>query len=380
MGHRVQFLLRFLEEHEINVRVVDISFHKDPQSFFGFFKKLLFFCSNVSASSSSIINFPSLPVLSNDRGYFNLFTHFVHPFLEFALTRIVSRHMEYNVIVATDPISAFIAGAARKSKTIFVYEDLDYFEDLQPGRIRSKFISLLERIGLVRADLVISVSEPLLRRANLFNLNCILVPNGADLKCFPGPQDTRRESLIVYAGSLVEWAGLELAIKGFPLLKEKIPGVKMKIIGEGEGRTALEELVNILSLQDSISFTGKLPYRQMASLLSKSCIGLALFKPGNAAFFASPLKLFDYMAAGVPVIGTDIGDIGRILRDSRSGYAIKWAVPEFVKAAERLLTNQNEWLDIHENGLRYVEKYDWDRLFDGWLLEVMNRLKRQSLS
>ena len=152
----------------------------------------------------------------------------------------------------------------------------------------------------------------------------------------------------------------------------------MKIVGDGKEKHELEILVQNLSLEDSVFFTGKLPYGEMADLLCKSSLGLAMFKPSKAAAFASPLKLFDYMAAGLPIIATDIGDIGRILRESYSGFAIKWDVEEFVKAAETLLTKQNIWLSFHEKGLCYVKKYSWDKLFDYWLMEIKNRLKQRS--
>ena len=149
---------------------------------------------------------------------------------------------------------------------------------------------------------------------------------------------------------------------------------------DGQEKHALEHLVKNLSLEDSISFTGKLPYSEMADLLCSSSLGLAMFKPSKAAAFASPLKLFDYMAAGLPIVATDIGDIGRILRESGSGFAIKWDVEAFVKAVETLLTKQNIWLNFHEKGLQYVKKYSWDQLFDYWIMEIKNRLEQRSIA
>ena len=375
MGHRVQYLLRFLEKKEIKVKVLDISFRHEPQSLFGFLKNIFLFPSRALTSHNCIIHFPSLPFINDNHDTSSAFAHFMYTLIEFILAKIVSRSLDYNVVIAEDPISAFVASAARKPNSFFVYEDVDYYEDLQSGKTRGKFISLLENAALKRADVVVSVSEPLLRRACLANSDCILVPNGAKLEYFRKPRELCRERSFVYAGSIVEWTGLEVAIEGFLILRKRIPGITMLIVGDGKDKDTLEALVRNLSLQDSISFTGRVPYDQMAELLCKSCVGLATFRPGKAAAFASPLKLFDYMAAGVPIIATDIGDIGRILRESESGFAIRWDVKEFVKAAETLLTNRTLWLDFHEKGLRYVEKYDWDKLFDGWLQEIKNRIE-----
>ena len=185
---------------------------------------------------------------------------------------------------------------------------------------------------------------------------------------------------MVYAGSVVDWAGLDLVIETFALLKKKIPWIKLRIVGDGEDKGKLERLVDNLSLQDTVFFTGRLPYGQMAELLCKCCVGLSMFKPTKVAAFASPLKLFDYMAAGIPIIATNIGDIGRIVRESESGLAISWDADEFVTAAENLLTKQVLWLGYHKRGLRYVQNYGWDNLFDGWLHEIQNRQRETTFS
>src|SRR3990170_211162 len=115
-------------------------------------------------------------------------------------------------------------------------------------------------------------------------------------------------------------------------------------MGEGKEKLRLKAPGENLFFQASIFFTGKLPNDKMAALLCGSYIGVAMFKPGNAAAFASPLKLFDYMAAGVPIIATDIGDIGRIVKESKSGLVTKWDINEFVETSEELLTKRNLWL------------------------------------
>ena len=381
MAHRVQYLIRFLAERNINTKILDLSFRHENQSIKNFSKNILLFPSRASASSGNIIHFPSIPTLGSNQNNSSAFLHFFFSFLDFILVKLISKSIDYNVVVATDPISAFVARAAnKKSKPFFVYENLDFFEDLQPGQTRRKFISILEEAALKQADLVVSVSELLQRRARLRNSNCVIIANGADLKYFQKSQELCREPSLIYAGSIVEWCGLEIAIKGLALLKKKIPGITMKIVGAGEGRPELEALVRRLSLEDTISFTGKVPYKKMAELLCKSSVGLATFKPGKAAAFASPLKLFDYMAAGLPIIATDIGNIGRILRDSNSGFPIEWAVDEFVQKTETLMTKQKMWIDFHEKGLRYVKDYDWGKLFEDWLQEIRRRLEHRSLS
>jgi glycosyltransferase involved in cell wall biosynthesis len=367
---RMHFLINFLEEKQVDAKIFDVSFYYENQSVFHCVKKIFSFPSQAIISGRTI-RLPSLPLIGRNQDSLRLFLNFLYTLWSFMLARIVTRSLDYNVIVAADPVSAFIALSARKADTFFVYEDLDYFEDLKTGRIRRKFISILEKNALKRANLVVSVSEPLLRRAKQLNANCILVPNGTSLRSFPTSQTITREPTIVYAGSLDEWAGLRVVLEAFPLIKKKFPWIKMRIIGDGNERQELEAIVQNLRIQDSVYFTGRLPYEQMAKFLCTYYIGVAMFKPGNAATYSSPLKLFDYMAAGLPIIATDIGDIGKIVRNSKSGIATKWDSTNFAEAVEKIVINQNLWLTFHENGLRYVERYDWTKLFNGWLEEIV---------
>lgn len=377
---RMHFFINFLEEKRSHARIFDVSFYYENQNFFKCIKNFLTFPSTASIISNKTFRLPSLVTIGQKRDNIRPFLNFLYSILAPILVRIATKSLDYNVMVAADPVSAFIALFSRKANTLLVYEDLDYFEDIKTGHIRRKLVSFLERLVLKRANLVISVSEPLLKRAQQLNPNCIVIPNGTNLKSFPRPNKINREPILVYAGSIDEWAGLKLVIEAFVLVKKRIPWARMKIIGDGKEKSALEALVENLSLQDHIVFAGKLPYQQMAELLCNYSVGIAMFKPGKAAIYASPLKLFDYMAAGLPIIATEIGDIGRIMKESKSGFATKWAINEFVKAVEELLTNKDLWLTFHKNGLLYVEKYDWADLFKRWLQEIETRFQEWKLT
>ena len=365
----MHYLIRFLEKRHVNAKIFDVSFYHEDQSILHFLKSILTFPSKIVKSSLTVIRLPSAPNIGQNRNTAVPLMHFIYSFFIIFFARFVRKSIDFNVIVAADPFSAFVAHSIKKSNTFVVYEDLDCFADLYSG-IRRKLISFLEKFALKRANLVISVSQPLLRRASQLNSNCLLISNGANLVSFHGFQAESREPFIVYTGSFDKWAGLELVIRAFPLVKRKVPNVKMKIIGGGEETQALETLVKNLSLRDSIFFTGKLPYDQMAEVLCKCYVGVAMFRPCDAATFASPLKLFDYMAAGLPVIATKIGDIERIVKESNSGIVVEWDIADFARATAELFERKNLWLTFHQNALQYIKKYGWDNLFDRWLKEI----------
>lgn len=370
---RTDYLVHYLLEKQNEVKVLDFSFYNDNPSFAVCFRNILLFPKSIHLRER-IIHFPSITFLGNGKGNCASLTHLLHSILSFLLAKIITAFIDYDIVVSTDPIAGVVAIFSTKSKKFLVYDDLDYFEDLQHGQIQRAVVSFSEKYCLKSANLVSSVSRPLVRRARLLNSHCILIPNGVDLKCFKDQNNLQRQLFIIYAGSLDEWAGLKLVIESFSELRSHFPEIKMLVAGDGKEKFALQALVQSLALQDSILFLGRIQYSQLASLLSSAYIGIAMFKPGNAAAFACPLKLFDYMAAGVPIIATDIGELGRVVTESKSGLVTKWDKEEFVAAVVQLSTKKDLWLSCHENGLRYAQRYDWVKLFDGWLQEIETRL------
>lgn len=375
---RMNFFIKFLKKNHINAKVFDVSFYYENQGILNFIKRVLSFPSKIFNKNYQNIIIPSLPIIGNRTSLIRPLLNSLYSFVAFILTRLVSNSIDYNVIISADPVSALISNFAKKSNTFIVYEDLDYFEDIKTGRLLRLMISFLEKLAIKRANLVVSVSKPLLKRAQNLNQNCILIPNGANLENFPDPENIQRDPVIVYAGTLDEWAGVKLVVEAFPRIKKNFPWLKMHIIGDGKEKKSLEKLVESLSLKENIFFLGRIPYEKLAQILCNLSIGIAMFKPTNAGKFASPLKLFDYMGAGLPIISTNIGDIGRILTESNAGISINWNIEEFIKSVEILATDQKLWQKCHKNGLLYVKNFDWDTLFSELLQELNSRIQKRT--
>lgn len=373
---RMHFFIQFLKNKNIHAKVFDVSFYYKNTSFIKFIKDFLTFPSQISCMKSENIQIPSLPLIGIKSSKIRPFLNLIYTFGAFLLTRLASSFYTYNVIISADPVSALISNFARKADVFIVYEDLDYFEDIKTGKIIRFIISFLEKLALKRANLIVSVSEPLMKRALNYNDNCILIPNGANLENFIDPMNTERDSILVYAGTLDEWAGLKIVIESIPQIISKFPKVKLVIIGDGKDRKSLENLVEKLSINDYVIFLGRIPYKKMAKKLCNMQIGVAMFKPTNAGIYASPLKLFDYMSAGLPIIATNIGDINRILIESKAGFSINWTKEDFIKAVHIILKDEKIWRSFHINGLNYVKKYDWNTLFSGLLHEIKIRLEK----
>jgi len=153
----------------------------------------------------------------------------------------------------------------------------------------------LERAVLAAADAVLAVSRPLAAHAERLGARKVaVVPNGVDLRHFPvrtqpGPP------VAVFLGTLRPWQGLEVIAEAWRLLGSDAP--RLLVVGDGPGRELLQGV--------GAEITGALPHDAVPAQLARGGIGLAPYVADGPSWF-SPLKLFEYLAAGLAVVAADL--------------------------------------------------------------------------
>lgn len=110
------------------------------------------------------------------------------------------------------------------------------------------------------------------------------------------------KSLAIYAGALYEFKGIDLTIE----IAKDFPEVRFVMAGGPDDRVKLYQQMTRDRHLNNVTFLGYLPQDKLASLLQAADILLYPHLSGEAANFTSPMKLFDYIAAGVPIVATSI--------------------------------------------------------------------------
>lgn len=105
---------------------------------------------------------------------------------------------------------------------------------------------------------------------------------------------------IVTHGSLLEQYGVQTLIKAVPLLVPHIPDLKVEVVGDGEYRPKLEQLVKELHLEDYMHFTGFVPMESIPDHILKADVGVI-----SILISMVPNKLFEYIALSTPVVSSD---------------------------------------------------------------------------
>jgi glycosyltransferase involved in cell wall biosynthesis len=213
-------------------------------------------------------------------------------------------------------------------------EALEIREDAKWGTRRPIWGNLAERWGELRiirqADLVASVSEAVdtqLAEAGIRKDRRVIIPNGVDLTLFsPGEPDAdllRANDLegrfvIGWVGGFRPFHGLGSIPAIADRLRAVLPGAVLCLVGTGPER---EEVARRTArLGDVVRFVGPISQSDVPRWLRSfdACLLLA----DSDDFHYSPLKLYEYMGCGRPVVAAAVGEVRSVVSDNRSGMLV----------------------------------------------------------
>jgi glycosyltransferase involved in cell wall biosynthesis len=151
-----------------------------------------------------------------------------------------------------------------------------------------------------------------------------VVPNGFDPRLFrpAAPGAARRRGFTVgFLGSLKPWHGIEVLCRAFALVARAEKKARLLIVGDGPLRGRLERFAARAGLGDRIELAGSVPHHRIPALLWRFDVAVAPYADRGASYF-SPLKIFEYMGAGLPIVASRIGQIAEVLSDGRTALLV----------------------------------------------------------
>lgn len=202
-----------------------------------------------------------------------------------------------------------------------------YVLNLQSGtlgmpeyRMRIRLIMPLYRAIYRAAWRVHAVSGSLRDRAlslGVLKGKIIIIPNGIDCAFYVGQRDERVSGRIVVLARLEEPKGVRYAIEAMKYVLLRAPEARLVIAGDGSLHSSLEALAGECGVSHAVSFLGRVePHFVPAVLRSGSCFVC----PSVAEGFG--IGILEAMAAGMPVVATEVGGIPDIITDGISGVLV----------------------------------------------------------
>jgi glycosyltransferase involved in cell wall biosynthesis len=246
----------------------------------------------------------------------------------------LARSSRPDVVQFHDPELIFAALSLRKDGRRVIY---DVHEDVPadirskrwiPGRLRP-FVALLagalERLTARRFDAIVAATPTIAERFQRYGARVVLIRNSVKLSEFMQDAiETPRRRQAAYVGRISFDRGLVEMV-------EACRGLGLPLVMAGS--IGAEEKTWLAHHEEGVEWRGRLDRKAIARLLSQSTVGFCFLHAEANYLRALPTKIFEYMAAGLPVITSDLPVAKEIVEQARCGLVVANNDPEALKQA-----------------------------------------------
>lgn len=294
----------------------------------------------------------------------------------------VARQERSQVIHAHSPLLNGVPAlwAGRRLGVRTVYEVRTFWEDAAVSHgthaetsLRYRVSRALESMVLRRADAVVTIcqgirSEVIARGVPAGRV--AIVPNGVDPDWFEtrpragelaGRLGLGQGPVFGYIGSFSFYEGLPFLVEAMGSLVRRIPGAKLVLAGSGRDEEALRAAAK--EAGPSVVMLGRVPQDQVRDLYTLLDVLVLPRRRMRITELVTPLKPLEAMAAGIPVLASDVGGHAELIADGQTGLLFKAESRDsLVDQAARLVGDPGLRRLVIDNARRWVrEERTWDR-------------------
>jgi len=315
----------------------------------------------------------SVPRFRRERGWIRPAWTAPFHFLALAKLRALARDERIDAVLTRDlKLARFILRACRRRPLPpVVFESHQIFADTleeEAARSGQDLSTKLRRLAAREAEvyrdaaglivlthqLAAILAERFVTRGRIQ-----VAPDGVDLQgALPVAADAA-SGPATYLGNFHPWKGVEVLVQA----SVWAPDLRVTLVGgEPEPRARIEALARDLGVAHRVRFVGAVPPPKRWKYLAEAsvCV-LPLTRSAFGMFFTSPLKLFEYMAAGRPIVASDLPALREVLRDGENALLVPPEDPvALAKAIRRLREDRILAERMAAQGSRDVRAYTWE--------------------
>ena len=296
--------------------------------------------------------------------------------------RLIYNPLKYDmdIVHAHSPIPysdlpALLYAKRKKLPFILTYQ----FDGVETGGsfARNAGVSLYNKLFIHKvlksADAIIATTKsyakesPFLRR---YLDKIVVIPNGINIKEVTTPltREKSREILglpqnseiILFFGSLVEYKGPDILLKAFKKVKNVVPNAKLIFAGRGHMDSQLKETAKQMNISKDVIFTGFVE-DNVKPLYYKAADVFCL--PSTTLAESFGIVNLEAMAAGIPIVSSNLGGIPDIVKNGENGLLSKpYDVEMLAENLIKLFENDNLRVEMGKTGLKLVKNYTWDEV------------------
>ncbi|MEK7794364.1 MAG: glycosyltransferase family 4 protein [Candidatus Hydrogenedentota bacterium] len=254
-----------------------------------------------------------------------------------------------------------------------------------PGHWVIRALRFEEWLSMKLADFVLTTEHTKWERLQTNGLsaeNSAVTLNLADPTAFPmldipeasaGPAPVFR---VVYHGTLTRRLGMDIAVRAVSQLRDRVPGIRLDITGDGEQRAELIELTQVLNAEDIIHFSdGFVPGEKLAERLLGADLAVVPSRNNIATSLMLPVKLLEYVALGIPAVTVATPTITRYFNDLQVRFVPPEDPDALADAIEYLYQHPDERRALAVAARDFFEKHSFESQQRTYL-DVVHRLTR----
>jgi glycosyltransferase involved in cell wall biosynthesis len=302
-------------------------------------------------------------------------SYVLDPFVPFLPPR-VDAWFGFNPLACT---RGLVARSHRRARRVVLWS-VDFVPDrFGAGTLPTRVYDRFDKLCCTRANARIELSEAAREARNQRHAltdeaaETHVVPMGAWLdRVETTPPDGLARRHVVFLGHLVARQGVETFLEALTILQSRGEGITAGIVGSGPLEASLRGRAKRLGLERTVTFHGFVAdHREVEQLLADSSVAVAPYSPNTFTRYADPGKLKAYLAAGLPIVLTDVPPNARTLARTAGAELVAYDAPAIATAISNALESPERWQKRRAAALEYVQQFDWDVL----LTDLFRKLK-----
>jgi glycosyltransferase involved in cell wall biosynthesis len=281
-----------------------------------------------------------------------------------------------DVVIGMYILTNYLALMASKKKGIpFVFQVLEPNYEMIPSKLLRPLGKLIERRIFREADKVVVINEGLrqyaIRMGARPETTCV-IRAGIDHERFGSHVDGREvrrhygiaehETVLFFVGWLYQFSGLKEVLAELAKRGGEDLGVKLLIVGDGDAFEELQRMRTDLGLENCVTLAGKQPYERIPGFIAASDICLLPASNNEIMRDIVPIKMYEYMAMGKPVIATSLPGVMREFGSDNGVLYVERPEDALGKALEVIKAGT---VEAHgEKARQFVRDTDWGTVVD----------------
>lgn len=270
-----------------------------------------FLCADYKRKESKNIN------EKNIRYFIRPYSLLRHSSFTNTLKKLAQKNQYDFLVSATDPLISILGHSwSRKLGIPHIYDMQDEYSAYTTSRI--PLVKTRDKKAVKKAAIVFTVSNSLKKLVQTFRKKpTFTIQNGVDLSIFKKISKKKARSslslpkgnIVVYTGEISAFKGVDVLLEAFEIVKKKIPNTYLLLSGKVSG-------LNIK--KQGILFRECSKREEVVMALNAANVGVLPNKEDTFSRYCFPYKSIEYMAVGLPIVATKVGDISAILSTSKN--------------------------------------------------------------